>query len=89
MSRTGLKIHFTRIYHEYFYKEEVGAFSEQSTPGVLESLNVIDCLIFDIGVHSYSNTNRIINFRGNIKQPNKKLEAEQLLTDRVEFMWNY
>ena len=82
MLTNGLKIYFTRINHVYFYREEVGKLSEQSTPGDLESLNIIDCLIFDIGLPSYSNINRIIKFRGNITQYEMKLEAEQLLTDR-------
>ena len=49
------------------------------------SLDVIDSMIFDIGVQSYSNVNRIVTFHIDMSKPKSKLTPENLVTGEIEF----
>ena len=50
-------------------------------------LDIINDMKFDIGVQSFSQINRVINFHVDMKLPKtKQMQAEQSLLDEIKFL---
>ena len=78
-----LKTYFTQVNHAYFYSSTTDdtQWSDTSTP----ITDLIDAMVFNIGVQSYSNINRIVNFHVDMSKPNNKdmVIPDKLLLDEV------
>ena len=72
----------------HIFAEKIVESTEQSTSEDLESLNVIDCMIFEIGVQLFFSINIIIKFSVDMAHSKRKVEQEWLLTDEAEFSLN-
>ena len=66
-----LKTYFTRVNYAYFYSSinNDTQWSDTSTP----IKDLIDTMVFNIGVQSYSNINHIVNFHIDMSKPNKDM----------------
>ena len=85
---SGLKNYLTRINHAYFDKpssERDQCF--QPTQENIETLKLIDNIMFKIGVQSYSNINRIIYFYIDMskEKSTEKFQPEKIVNDEIEF----
>ena len=80
-----LKTYFTRVNHAYFYPPErsIDDISSISNDDTISTFIVT--MIFDIGVQSYSNINRIVNFHIDMTQQshNSKVIPDKILLDEV------
>ena len=83
----SFKTYFTRINHVYFHKEP----SSECDGGVnptqedIDSLKVIDNMVFKVGVQSYSNINRIVYFNIDMteEKDKDKMIPDELVTDEI------
>lgn len=80
-----LRTYFTRVNHAYFYPPETNVHEISDILNDDAISTFINTMIFDIGVQSYSNINRIINFHIDMTQQNhnNKVKPDKLLLDEV------
>ncbi len=80
-----LRTYFTRVNHAYFYPPETNVHEISDILNDDAISTFINTMIFDVGVQSYSNINRIINFHIDMTQQNhnNKVKPDKLLLDEV------
>ena len=79
-----LKTYFTRVNHAYFYPPDKATTEGESYSSDMSACDIIDTMLFNIGVQSYSNINRIVNFHIDMTKSGKNMVTpDKLLLDEV------
>ena len=68
-----LKTYFTRVNHTYLYPPDEPNTDTISYLSDMSACDIIDTMVFNIGVQLYSNINYIVNFHVDIIQPSKNM----------------
>ncbi len=77
-----LKTYFTRVNHAYFYPPDKANTEGQSYSGVLLASDIIDTMVFNIRVQSYSN--RIVNFHIDMTKSDKNIvNKNQIMNEKL------
>ena len=87
----GFSNYFSRVNHAYFKSNSSNGLSSAELQTKLRNddtlLEIIDHIKFDVGVQSFLNIDRIINFRIDMtksKSKSKQIEPEQTVLDKIK-----
>ena len=79
-----LKTYFTQVNHAYFYPPDKANTGGEYYSSDMSACDIIDTMVFTIGVQSYSNINCIVNFHIDMKKSGKNMVTpDKLLLDEV------
>ena len=87
----NLHKYFTRVNHAFFKDHNTDDADSSKISDTIQNddtcLDIINDMKFDIGVQSFSQINRIINFHVDMKLPEtKQMQPEQSLLDEIKFL---
>ena len=79
-----LKTYFTQVNHGYFNPPDKPNTDTEPYSSNMSVCDIIDTMVFNIRVQSYSNINRIVNFHIDMTQSSKNIvTSDKLLLDEV------